>query len=139
MGSGTRVSRIPRNELRKYVLVIVETREEALRIEARLVTTEHLSDPLCLNLSPGGSMRNSDRGDQFRRKMRESWSHKVGVPLTEETKLKMRINRNRSWPRLTREQAQKNGASGWTPERRAAVADMNRRRSKERKKAQPND
>lgn len=40
--------------LRKQVLAIVGTREEASRLEALLVTTETLKDPLCMNLQVGG-------------------------------------------------------------------------------------
>lgn len=54
MGSGILVKQIPRKELVKTILVIVETREEARRVEAALVGPEQVADPLCMNLCRGG-------------------------------------------------------------------------------------
>lgn len=54
MGSGTRVSRIDRSELVKRILVQVQTRNEARRIEAALVGPDQVADDLCLNLIEGG-------------------------------------------------------------------------------------
>ena len=54
VGSGTYVKRIPPEELTKQVLAIVETREDAARLEAALVGQKQLDDPLCMNLQTGG-------------------------------------------------------------------------------------
>tara|TARA_R110002167_G_C12707228_1_gene655113 strand:- start:19088 stop:19711 length:624 start_codon:yes stop_codon:yes gene_type:complete len=57
MGSGTLLRRKMRNhrsQFFKTVLVQVESREEADRLEALLVTEELLLNPLCLNRQPGG-------------------------------------------------------------------------------------
>ena len=57
MGSGTLLKakmagRQP--EFKKTILVIVQTRREALRIEGSLVGQEQVADPMCLNLRNGG-------------------------------------------------------------------------------------
>jgi hypothetical protein len=65
----------PRGEFSKQVLAIVETREEAARIEAALARPE---DPDCLNLIPGG-----DRGI-------------LGYRYTDEQRARLRDNQNAS-------------------------------------------
>jgi hypothetical protein len=57
VGSGLRMMRAFKKAPHRWgkrVLVQVETRAEALRIEAALVTEQSLSDPLCFNCQSGG-------------------------------------------------------------------------------------
>lgn len=58
LGSGKALRSVvrahPRSEFSKQVLVIVETREEAARIEAALVGAAEVANPMCLNLCEGG-------------------------------------------------------------------------------------
>ncbi len=54
MGSGERICRIPRKELTKTILCIVESRAEAARIEREFLGDRWDTDDLCLNLCVGG-------------------------------------------------------------------------------------
>lgn len=121
MGSGTRIKRIPRDELRKTVLVVVQTREEAARLEGLLVGPDQLDDPKCLNLYQGGSrgplgvsiphspeakakISKALQGNSYRKGKKLSTAHREALGFkgrkhSEETKRKiaesMRGNRNR--------------------------------------------
>ena len=60
-GSGKRIKLIERSQLRKTILVIVETSEEAARIERELIGDKWETDDLCLNLCSGGDSPMSGR------------------------------------------------------------------------------
>jgi len=112
-GGGKRVSRIPREELVKTILVIVQTHEEACRIESELITGQVLADPLCLNLAPGGgSMLGYEHSDEMREKVRQA---RLGTKMAPEQRARV--------------SAAKTGVKKpLTPEGRAAVVAANKRR-----------
>jgi hypothetical protein len=71
LGSGKALKALPREELSKRVLVIVETREEAARIEAQLVGSSEIADPMCLNLIAGGGAK-AEKSQSTRALLREA-------------------------------------------------------------------
>jgi len=93
MGSGTVISELVSEapeEFTKRILVQVETREEAERLEAALVTQEQLDDPLCLNLALGGGkgplgMKFGTPSDDVRRRIGDA--HR-GKAVSDETRRK---------------------------------------------------
>ena len=95
MGSGVRVSRIERSQLRRTVLVIVKSRAEAARIEAALVLPATLDDKMCLNRIAGGGrgclgmVHTQQARDKIGRANMGNES-RLGVPHTQEAKDKIR-------------------------------------------------
>ncbi len=145
MGSGKVLKDKMRNrssEFVKNILVIVDSRDEAARIERELVGPEQLADPLCLNVILGGDkgvggIKRPDLAAQNRTR--------AGRKLTEEHKQKLRDAKvgwvsNRKGTKLSEEQKAKISAS-LTGRKRGPynmknghkIAEANRRRVKKNK------
>jgi len=94
LGSGHYVRNVPQEELVKTILVIVQTREEAARIEAELVDHDH---PFSMNLCAGGNqgvlgMKHSEewRRENSRRMKGNRFGKSLkGIKRSDETKRKM--------------------------------------------------
>ena len=76
-GSGTRIKRdIKKYGLQCFIKEIlisnVKDRETLATLESQIVTIELLSDPMCLNLIPGGRGRHGPLSDEHKRKIGEA-------------------------------------------------------------------
>ncbi len=94
----------------KTVLVIVQSREEACRIEAHLVGQKQVDDPLCLNLALGG-----DRGSYGARwTLSPNKIGPLGIPKTKEHRANLSASLR----------------GKMTPEHKAKIVAANKRRRK---------
>jgi len=130
LGSGSTLLSLVRQEGRgafaKQVLVIVETRAEAARIERELVGPDQVADPMCLNLCGGGDCgpRGFSHSEEARRKIQAT--HK-GRTWTREHRLAHAAAMNRAdvRERIGRRMSQLTSS----PEARLSMANRARRRS----------
>jgi hypothetical protein len=91
-GSGVHIRRIPTTELVKTILVVVQSRARAARIEKTLVTKELLEDPLCLNLTTGGEFNDPRHpAEETRAKLKAAWTQE----RREELRLTNRVRQRR--------------------------------------------
>lgn len=92
MGSGKKLKpqvRAHPEEFTKTILLIVNTREMATRIEAALVPIERIdNDPLCLNLCAGGDVGPAGLRHSEKSRAKMSAAH-LGVKLSEEHRAKI--------------------------------------------------
>ncbi len=91
LGSGTRLNNTMRgrqSEFNKTILVIVQTRKEAARIEAALVGPAQVEERLCMNLCEGGDCGSVGYRHTAKSKAKIGAANQ-GRPVSNETRAKL--------------------------------------------------
>tara|TARA_R110002153_G_C13113385_1_gene477927 strand:- start:119 stop:709 length:591 start_codon:yes stop_codon:yes gene_type:complete len=153
MGSGrllkAKMGGTPADQWVKTILVQVETREESARIEAALVGPEQLRDPKCLNRSLGGDVgfTGAKQTEEAKQKIsRGNKGKRLGMKSSPETRAKQSASKKGKRGPLSDEHkailsaarmGKKTGpmseeqkekiSKAWTPERKAAQAEIMRK------------